>query len=64
MYNQFVVYRQLFVMLVGVSCLQLFIQQNWTGPPVNTDLTAVLPSALRNESEVHVLKMFLVQLCT
>ncbi len=27
--------RQLHILLLGITCLQIVVQQNWLGPPVN-----------------------------
>ena len=39
-------------MFIGVSFLKLFIQQNWTGPPLSLCMTSILPEALRDKDEV------------
>ncbi|XP_063730293.1 tetratricopeptide repeat protein 27 [Eleginops maclovinus] len=38
--------RQLAVMALAVSCLHLFAQSNWTGPPVSINMSDLLPPAL------------------
>ncbi|XP_015225004.1 PREDICTED: tetratricopeptide repeat protein 27-like, partial [Cyprinodon variegatus] len=38
--------RELTVMAAAVSCLHLFAQSNWTGPPVPSHLCHLLPTAL------------------
>ncbi|KAI3363427.1 hypothetical protein L3Q82_011572 [Scortum barcoo] len=38
--------RELAVLALAVSCLHLFAQSNWTGPPVSIDLSDLLPPAL------------------
>ncbi|KAM3606001.1 uncharacterized protein V6R79_008859 [Siganus canaliculatus] len=38
--------RQLVVMAVAVSCIHLFAQSNWTGPPVSISVSDLLPPTL------------------
>ncbi|XP_035515288.1 tetratricopeptide repeat protein 27 [Morone saxatilis] len=38
--------RELAVMTLAVSCLHLFAQSNWTGPPVSIHISDLLPPAL------------------
>ncbi|XP_051936997.1 tetratricopeptide repeat protein 27 [Hippocampus zosterae] len=39
-------FRELIVMVLAVSCLHMFVQSNWTGPPLSIQLSDILPSAL------------------
>ncbi|XP_054456556.1 tetratricopeptide repeat protein 27 [Anoplopoma fimbria] len=38
--------RELAVMALAVSCLHMFAQSNWTGPPVSIHISDLLPKAL------------------
>ncbi|XP_039994991.1 tetratricopeptide repeat protein 27 isoform X2 [Xiphias gladius] len=38
--------RELVVMALAVSCLHMFVQSNWTGPPVSIHISDLLPPAL------------------
>ncbi|XP_075932796.1 tetratricopeptide repeat protein 27 isoform X2 [Anarhichas minor] len=38
--------RELAVMALAVSCLHMFAQSNWTGPPLSIHISDVLPQAL------------------
>uniref|UniRef100_A0A7N6A1N5 Tetratricopeptide repeat protein 27 n=1 Tax=Anabas testudineus TaxID=64144 RepID=A0A7N6A1N5_ANATE len=38
--------RELAVMALAVSCLHMFVQSNWTGPPVAINISDLLPQAL------------------
>ncbi|XP_033468261.2 tetratricopeptide repeat protein 27 [Epinephelus lanceolatus] len=38
--------RELAVMALAVSCLHMFAQSNWTGPPVSIHVSDLLPQAL------------------
>uniref|UniRef100_A0A4W3KIT3 Tetratricopeptide repeat protein 27 n=1 Tax=Callorhinchus milii TaxID=7868 RepID=A0A4W3KIT3_CALMI len=44
--------RQVLVFLLGVGSLQLFVQSNWTGPPVHMQPEDILPS-IGNFAEVR-----------
>ncbi|KAF6720018.1 Tetratricopeptide repeat protein 27, partial [Oryzias melastigma] len=37
--------RELVVMALAVSCLHMFAQSNWTGPPLSLNLSNLLPAA-------------------
>uniref|UniRef100_A0A3B3CKC1 Tetratricopeptide repeat protein 27 n=1 Tax=Oryzias melastigma TaxID=30732 RepID=A0A3B3CKC1_ORYME len=49
--------RELVVMALAVSCLHMFAQSNWTGPPLSLNLSNLLPAArLSSQSlveEIH-----------
>ncbi|XP_022620855.1 tetratricopeptide repeat protein 27 [Seriola dumerili] len=38
--------RELAVMALAVACLHMFVQSNWTGPPVSSHVSDLLPPAL------------------
>lgn len=38
--------RELAVMALAVSCLHMFVQSNWTGPPVSFHVSDLLPAGL------------------
>ncbi|XP_057703701.1 tetratricopeptide repeat protein 27 [Corythoichthys intestinalis] len=39
-------FRELVVMVLAVSCLQMFVQSNWTGPSLSIHLSDLLPLVL------------------
>lgn len=39
-------HRELVLLVLAVSCLQMFAQSNWTGPPLDLQDSEILPSAL------------------
>uniref|UniRef100_A0A3P9PYZ2 Tetratricopeptide repeat protein 27 n=1 Tax=Poecilia reticulata TaxID=8081 RepID=A0A3P9PYZ2_POERE len=61
--------RELVVLAMAVSCLHLFAQSNWTGPPVSLHMWDQLPSALlssrvrrRSVLTPHLISSFLQNL--
>ncbi|KAM6916264.1 tetratricopeptide repeat protein 27 [Xenentodon cancila] len=40
--------RELVVLALAVSCLHMFVQSNWTGPPVSVHIWDLLPPALQS----------------
>ncbi|XP_058508188.1 tetratricopeptide repeat protein 27 [Solea solea] len=49
--------RELTVMALAVSCLHLFAQSNWTGPPVSIHVSDFLPVALLSSQEPKTLDL-------
>uniref|UniRef100_A0A8D3CNW7 Tetratricopeptide repeat protein 27 n=1 Tax=Scophthalmus maximus TaxID=52904 RepID=A0A8D3CNW7_SCOMX len=47
--------RELTAMALAVSCLQMFVQSNWTGPPVSVHISDLLPSALLSSQSTGIL---------
>ncbi|XP_047208148.1 tetratricopeptide repeat protein 27 isoform X2 [Girardinichthys multiradiatus] len=47
--------RELTVMAIAVSCLHLFAQSNWTGPPVSFNMCDLLPLALLSSQNSQLL---------
>lgn len=48
--------RELAVMALAVSCLHLFAQSNWTGPPVSIHISDLLPQALLSSQPQSVVE--------
>ncbi|KAL3874310.1 hypothetical protein ACJMK2_037342 [Sinanodonta woodiana] len=49
--------RELDVLVLAASCLQLFVQSNWLGPPLDGDLASViLPVNLQSQEQVKIVK--------
>lgn len=46
--------RELVLLVLAVSCLQMFAQSNWTGPPLDLPESALLPSALLQNQKPSV----------
>ncbi|XP_041803517.1 tetratricopeptide repeat protein 27 isoform X2 [Chelmon rostratus] len=46
--------RELAVMALAVSCLHMFAQSNWTGPPVSIHISDLLPPALLSSQQTLV----------
>jgi len=46
--------RQLVIFGLGVSCLQLYIQNNWVGPPTAADPNSLLPSCCEPFTQVSL----------
>ncbi|KAM4730229.1 tetratricopeptide repeat protein 27 isoform 1-T1 [Anableps anableps] len=47
--------RELTVMAIAVSCLHLFAQSNWTGPPLSFHVWDLLPSSLMSSQNPQLL---------
>ncbi|XP_063347961.1 tetratricopeptide repeat protein 27 [Pelmatolapia mariae] len=47
--------RELAVLALAVSCLHMFAQSNWTGPPVSFDICDLLTPALLSSQEPQML---------
>ncbi|KAK5617193.1 hypothetical protein CRENBAI_010980 [Crenichthys baileyi] len=47
--------RELTLMAIAVSCLHLFAQSNWTGPPVSFHMCDLLPLALLSSQNSQLL---------
>ena len=46
------IHRQLEVLAVGIACLQIFVQNNWSGPATDTHLTQYTCPECANIPEV------------
>ena len=56
-YNLSLVSRHSAVLGVSVACLQLFVQNNWVGPPTDQDPVCFLPEAYRRDKHMVSFKM-------
>ncbi|KAJ0004840.1 hypothetical protein NQD34_011054 [Periophthalmus magnuspinnatus] len=53
--------RELVLLLLTVSCLQMFAQSNWTGPPLDVQDSEILPPALlQTQVRASVLSSLLI----
>ena len=44
--------RDVAVLGVAVTCLQLFVQNNWVGPPMDKDPVSLLPEGYRQDDKL------------
>jgi len=45
------------VLCIGVACLQLFVQQNWTGPLIDPKTIEYLPAKYNSQYKVNMQKL-------